>query len=422
MSKIAHERALRTLPLGVPSSFQHWDPYPMSVVDANGAWLTDVDGRKVLDLSMGFGAVLVGHLHPKFVEACERSLRTGTLFVTPSPVTTEAAERLAARFRLDKVRFTNSGTESLMYAVRVAKVHTGRKKIVKIEGGYHGGYDALVVSVKPSLDEAGPATHPFPVIPAGVTPGEVLPVPFNDLEALEMIFAAHGSDIAAVVMEPVLENIAIVLPDAGYLTGVRELCDRHGSLLIFDEVKTGLTAGSNGAASLLGVQPDLATFAKSIAGGLPVGAFGGRDEVMASISDGSAPHFGTFNGNPLGAAAVIAVDEIVTDQCMRDATTRNVRTLGHVAGVINAFELPAHTVGFGVKGCVTWSTTPVCNYRDYKATDFELAELCWLWMMNRGIATPPGLDDQWLVSLAHTENDMQLVVDAFKDLAAALRA
>jgi len=416
-----HARAQKSIPLGVPSSFQHWDPYPVAVTSARGAWLTDVDGREVLDLSMGFGAMLVGHLNPTVVAAVTRALDTGTLFVTPSPSATDVAERFCSRFGLDKIRFANSGTEATMYAVRAARAYTGRRAIIKIEGGYHGGYDALVVSVKPAVADAGPEAAPTPVVPFDVEAGEVHVVPYNDLGRLEELLTEYADRIAAVFMEPVLENISIVLPDAGYLAGVREACDRHGVLLVFDEVKTGLTAGYAGASQRLGIRPDLVCLAKSIGGGLPLAAFGGREEVMATVTDGRMPHFGTYNGNPLTMAAAAATDEVCTHAALAEAEAVNVRAMQAIDEVITAYELPAHTVGFGVKGAVTWSPTPVRTYRDYKRTDFEAAELCWLWGVNRGILTPPGLDEQWLVSLAHTDADMALLVNSFAELAAALR-
>ena len=223
-------------------------------------------------------------------------------------------------------------------------------------------------------------------------------------------------------MEPVLENIGIVVPDEGYLAAVRALCDSHGALLVFDEVKTGLTAGYAGASQRLGVTPDLVCLAKSIGGGLPLAAFGGRAEVMACVTDGRMPHFGTYNGNPLVVAAAVAIDEIATVEALAAAETLNVDAMASMNAVINDHELPAHTVGFGVKGAVTWSPTPVRNYRDYKRTDFGAAELSWLWGVNRGILTPPGLDEQWLVSLAHTREDMGLLVAEFTELAEALRS
>jgi glutamate-1-semialdehyde 2,1-aminomutase len=418
-----NKRASESLPLGVTSSFQHWDPYPISVASARGAWLTDVDGNRMLDLSMGFGAMLVGHLNPTVVAAVTEALtETGTLFVTPSPQATEMSERFCERFQLDMIRFTNSGTESLMYAIRCARAYTGRKAIVKVEGGYHGGYDGLQISVKPGLDEIGPADAPTPQVPFDVEAGTVHVVAYNDLGQLNRVLEEHGSEIAAFVVEPVIENLSIVVPDEGYLAGVRAACDAHGVVLIFDEVKTGLTAGAAGAAQRLGVTPDLITLAKSIGGGLPLAAFGGKREVMEVVVDGRMAHFGTYNGNPLVMAAAKAVDEICTPESLAAAEAVNVRALQAIDAIIDEYELPAHTVGLGVKGCVTWSTTPVRNYRDYKATDFGLAELSWLWGVNRGILTPPGLDEQWLVSLVTTDEDMSTLVEDFRQLAQALRA
>ena len=383
--------------------------------------MTDVDGRKMLDLSMGFGAMLAGHLNPAVTEEVRKALDEGMLFVMPSPISRDAAERICKRFNIDQVRFANSGTEAVMYAIRTARAFTGKDAIVKIEGGYHGSSESVTVSTKPALDVAGPATSPNSVHTKGTTPGKVHVVPFNDLVALEGVFDLYSDEIACFILEPVLENIGIVLPDAGYLEGVRELCDKYGIVLIFDEVKTGLTAGVQGAAQRLGVKPDLICLAKSIGGGLPVAAFGGKKKFMDAVSDGRMAHFGTFNGNPLVMAGIRAMDRIATKEALAKAEALNSQALNRIGEIIEEFELPAHTVGFGVKGCVTWSKDPVRNYRDYKATNFALAELSWLWSLNRGIITPPGLDEQWLISLAHTQNEIDVLVEDFRALASALR-
>ena len=408
-------------PLGATSSFQYWDPYPISIVSAKGAWMTDVDGRQLLDLSMGFGAMLAGHLNPVVIEEVQAQMQQGMLFVTPSPTSTDAAERICKRFSLDQVRFTNSGTESTMYAVRTARAYTGKTGIVKVEGGYHGSYDPLTVSCKPTLEQAGDAENPNVIIDPATVVGDVFVVAYNDAEALERTFAKHKDKIACFIVEPVLENIAIVLPDAGYLERVRELCDQYGIVLIFHEVKTGLTAGAQGAAQRLGVQPDLITLAKSMGGGVPVAAFGGKKKFMDAVTDGRMSHFGTFNGNPLAMAGVRAIDKICNAETLGVAEGFNMQALNRISEIISEYELPAHTVGFGVKGCITWSTTPVRNYRDYKSTDFKIAELSWLWSINRGIMTPPGLDEQWLISLAHGQKEIDLLVEDFRSLAAAIR-
>ena len=418
-----NKRASKVLPLGVTSSFQHWNPYPLSIASAKGAYFKDVDGRKLLDLSMGFGAMLVGHLNKQVVRALKKAMRsTGTLFVTPSPIATEAAERFQKRFDVDMLRFTNSGTESTMYAIRAARAATGKKAIIKVEGGYHGGYDPLLVSVKAPLSKIGPANAPKPYYPQEAEGGEVFVVPYNDLDCLEAILKKDSKKIACFMVEPIIENLSIILPDEGYLQGVRALCDKYKVALIFDEVKSGLTAGVAGASKRVGVKPDLITLAKSIGGGLPVAAFAGKKEYMQTVVDGRMPHFGTYNGNPLVMAAVIAVDEIATVEALDAAEKINNDTLDQMDAIIDEYALPCHTVGFGVKGAVIWSPRPVRNYRDFKTTDFAVAELSWLWGINRGIITPPGLDEQWLVSFSHTQKDMIKMVESFRSMAKALRA
>jgi len=415
-------RSFKSLPLGVTSSFQHWDPYPISIASAKGAYMTDVDGRQLLDLSMGFGAMFAGHLNPTVIEEIENSLSTGMLFVTPSPISTDAAERICKRFEIDQVRFTNSGTESTMYAVRVARSATDKMGILKIEGGYHGSYDPFVVSSKPPVDKIGKPEKPKPYIDTNLVPGDIYVVPFNNIEALEKMFKKNAKKLACFIVEPVLENLAIVLPDEGYLERVRELCDQYNVVLIFDEVKTGLTAGAHGASVRLGVQPDLITLAKSIGGGVPLAAFGGKKKYMDFVTNGKMAHFGTFNGNPLAMAGIRAIDRICTDEALASAEALNQQALDRISAIIEEYQLPAHTVGFGVKGCVTWSTKPVRNYRDYKSTDFTVAEAHWLFALNRGIITPPGLDEQWLISLAHGQTEIDLLVEDFREFAIALRA
>ena len=415
-------RSFKSLPLGVTSSFQHWDPYPISIVSAKGAYMTDVDGRQLLDLSMGFGAMFAGHLNPTVIEEIQTSLKTGMLFVTPSPTSTDAAQMICNRFKIDQVRFTNSGTESTMYAVRVARSATDKMGILKVEGGYHGSYDPFVVSSKPALNKAGDPEEPTAVIDSNLVPGDIYVVPYNNIPALEAMFEKNASKIACYIVEPVLENLAIILPDEGYLERVRELCDEYKVVLIFDEVKTGLTAGAHGASVRLGVEPDLITLAKSIGGGVPLAAFGGKKKYMDFVTNGKMAHFGTFNGNPLAMAGVRAIDRLCSDQALADAEMLNQQALDRISAIIDEYQLPAHTVGFGVKGCVTWSTQPVRNYRDYKATDFGVAEAHWLFALNRGIITPPGLDEQWLISLAHGQTEIDLLVEDFREFAKALRA
>jgi glutamate-1-semialdehyde 2,1-aminomutase len=417
-SQAATARARRVLPLGVPSSFQAYDPHPIVVRHAAGSRMIDVDGNEYVDYDMGFGALFAGHMNPAVRDAVLAQLDDGTLFVTPCELNAEVAELLRERYGLPMWRFTNSGTEATMDAIRVAKGATGRDKIVKVEGGYHGHHDEVMISMKPPVDQAGPADSPVAVPgTAGITKAilaDTTVIPFNDPDKLDDVLSS--GEYACFIVEPVMENIGICLPLPGYLEAVREITARHGTLLIFDEVKTGITAGHGGATEHFGIEPDLVTLAKSIGGGFPVGAFGGRQELMDLITHGKVLHLGTYNGNPLVMAAAKAT---LTEACGREPTTaaiaRNDLLVEACQAIIDRAGLPAHTVRFGAKGCVTWSSKPVRNYRDYKATDFELAFAQWIHGINRGVLLPPGLDEQWLISVMHTDADATRYADVFRD-------
>ena len=407
-SQAANTRAKKVLPLGVPSSLQAYDPHPLVIASAQGARMTDVDGNQLIDYSMGFGALFAGHVNPIVRRAIDTQLDSGTLFVTPAEITADVAELLRDRFQLPMWRFTNSGTEATMDAVRVARGVTGREKIVKVEGGYHGHHDVVMVSQKPDLRFAGPADNPTSVpSTAGLTRAvlqDTIVIPYNDAAALERALA--NNDVACFIVEPVMENIGICLPQSGYLEDVRRITREHGTMLIFDEVKTGITAGWGGASGVLGVLPDLVCLAKSIGGGLPLGAFGGTLECMQEIESGRVVHVGTYNGNPLVMAVAEAVlSEVCTPEVTQEVIARNTLLVDACGEIIRSAALPAHTVQLGAKGCVTWSTEPVMNYRDYKNTDFDIAFAQWIHGINRGIMLPPGLDEQWLISVMHTETD-----------------
>ncbi len=424
-SQKATERARKVMPLGVPSSFQAYDPHPIVVRRAQEAWMEDVDGNRYTDFDMGFGALFSGHCHPAVRRAVEGQLDNGTLFVTPCEMNAEVAELLGERYGLPMWRFTNSGTEATMDAIRVARGVTGREKIVKVEGGYHGHHDEVMISMKPSISEAGPADSPRSIpSTAGITRavlGDTIVVPYNNAEALDR--ALSNRDVACFIVEPAMENIGICLPQPGYLQAVREITRKYGTMLIFDEVKTGITAGWSGATGAVGVTPDLVALAKCIGGGLPLGAFGGTPECMEQITSGRVVHLGTYNGNPLCMAASRAVlAEICTPEATNGAIARNRMLLDACDRIIESAGLPAHTVQFGAKGCVTWAPTPIQNYRDYKATDFDLAFAQWMHGINRGILLPPGLDEQWLISVMHTETDAMHYADVFGEFVDELTA
>jgi glutamate-1-semialdehyde 2,1-aminomutase len=425
-SKALFERAAKHLPLGVASSFQAGDPYPIYLAKGMGGHVWDVDGSEYVDFHGGFGCNVVGHAHPKIVEAIDRAARTGTHFAVTTEVTVAFAEELCRRFKLDKVRFANSGTEATMDAIRIARAATGRDVVCKIEGSYHGHHDTVMFSVVPNADAMGgrdaPASTPMSKgIPAEMAKWTVA-VPFNDVDAAQRLFDERGGAIACLIMEPIMMNIGVVLPQPGYLEAIRDLCTKHGVVFIFDEVKSGATVAEGGAIERFGVQPDLACFAKAIGGGTPAAAFGGKAEVMDIIEHGAAQQ-GTFNGNPLvSAAGLAALTEVLTPDAYVRLSELGTRLAEGCAKAIAEHGLPAHTVDLGAKGCISYRAEPLQNYRDFLDTRTELYEASFPWVVNRGVFMTPGDEEQWTISVQHTDADIDAYVEAFAGFCAAVAA
>jgi len=423
-SKALYERAVRSMPGGVASSFQLGDPYPLYLARGRGSTVWDVDGNEYRDFHNGFGSMAVGHAHPLIAEAVGDAAANGMHFAVTVEKTVALAEELCRRFECDQVRFTNSGTESNMTAIRVARAATGRDVIAKIEGSYHGHVDQLMYSVLPGADDLGGRDAPVATpkstgVPAAMSQW-IRVVPFNDAAALERLLDAEGSSIAALIMEPVMMNIGIVVPRPGYLEAVRELCTRHGVVLIFDEVKCGATIDPGGAQRRYGVKPDLSSWAKAIGGGAAIGAFGGRADIMDEINKGAA-HQGTFNGNPLSVAAALAtLTRVLTPDAYEHLARLGSRLAGGIGAAIDEYRLPAHTVDLGCKGCVSYRSEPLTNYRDFLETNLDLYAASYPWMVNRGVFMTPGDEEQWTLSVQHTDADIDRYVDAFTGFAAEL--
>jgi glutamate-1-semialdehyde 2,1-aminomutase len=419
--------AREVMPRGVPSSFQDAAPQPIFMERGKGSRVWDVDGNEYVDFHNGFGVMVVGHAHPKIVDAVTRQMALGSHYAQPVENSIIVARELARRFRQPKWRFTNSGTESTLDAVRIARGFTGRERLIKIEASYHGHHDALMVSVEPPRDLMGP-----PESPASVPQSEGIPtaivelttvVPFNDLPALEKAFANHRDEVAAVIVEPVMMNVGIVLPDAGYPAAIKEMAHRHGALLIFDEVKTGATISPGGATERFGVTPDLVALAKAIGGGLPCGAIGGRDDVMAVIEDHRVAQMGTFNGNPLTmAASKVTLLEILDAAAYAHFDALAETLQGGIDRVIADHGLPFHVITLAARGGITYRAQRVRNYRDYLEIDKSLAYLSWLYQCNRGVVMAPGAEENWTLSVQHSIDDVQRYVDNFAEMAKDLRS
>jgi glutamate-1-semialdehyde 2,1-aminomutase len=421
-SRELHARGARSMPLGVASSFQVNDPYPIFLERGRGSRVWDVDGNEYVDYHNGFGTMAVGHAHPKVVEAIERAASLGTHFAAPTEVTVEVAEELCRRFRLERVRFSNSGTEATMDALRVARGVTGRDRLIKVEGSYHGHHDAVMFSVVPSMYEMGegemPASAPFSKGIPRQAAGELVVVPFNDAGALQRALEADagtdgGPTIGTMIIEPVMMNVGIIPPLPGYLERVRELCDRYGVILIFDEVKSGATIAPGGAIERYGVQPDLACFAKAIGGGVPIGAFGGKAAVMDEIGRGVA-HQGTFNGNPLAMhAARASLVEVLTAEAYERLAKLGSQLAEGCLASIEATGIPAHVRDLGCKGAVSYRREPLTTYRDYLEAHAELFYASWAWLGARGIFMTPGDEEQWTIGVQHDESDIARYAEAY---------
>src|SRR5258707_1820471 len=419
--------AREVMPRGVPSSFQDAAPQPIFMERGKGSRIWDVDGNEYVDFHNGFGVMVVGHAHPKIVDAVTRQMALGSHYAQPVENSIIVAKELARRFRQPKWRFTNSGTESTLDAVRIARGFTGRERILKIEASYHGHHDALMVSVEPPPDQMGPADAPasFPQsegIPRAVVELTTV-VPFNDLPAMAKAFEKHPGEVAAVIVEPAMMNVGIVLPDQGYLGALRDLAHKHGALLIFDEVKTGVTIAAGGASERFGVTPDLVALAKAIGGGLPCGAVGGRADVMGVIEQKRVAQMGTFNGNPLTmAASRTTLLEVLTPSAYAHFHALAQTLPARLDAVIAEHALPFHVTTLAARGCVTYRKSRVRNYRDYLEIDKNIAYLSWLYQCNRGVLMAPGAEENWTLSVQHSVDDVQRYVDNFAEMAKDLRS
>ena len=420
-------RARKHLASGVASSYQVREPWPIYLERGSGPKVWDVDGNEMWDFHNGFGSMVQGHAHPAIGKAIADRYSEGTHFAAPTEDSIVVGDELARRWNLPKWRYTNSGSESTMDAIRIARAHTGRDDVMKIFGSYHGHHDTVMVSIGVEYDNIGTDRVHLPSLPYGggipqSTVDHVFAVHFNDADAMEQRISeldAEGRKPACVIMEAAMMNLGVVLPEPGYLEAVREITQRHGIVLIFDEVKTGLAIAAGGATEKFGVLPDMVTLAKCLGGGLPTGAIGMSEELAACVEDGTVYQVGTYNGNPLGMAATRAnLLEVLTDDAYDHLAHLNERILAGCTKVIEDHDLPGYAVGIGSKGCVTFATTKIVDYETFKVQqDAEMADLAWLYNMNRGIFMTPGREEEWTLSVTHTDESIDRYVEVFAELA-----
>jgi glutamate-1-semialdehyde 2,1-aminomutase len=424
-----YERARASMVNGVPSSYQQRDPWPIFLTEGKGSHIWDVDGNEYIDYHNGFGSMVQGHGHPAIVKAVQDRVTKGTHFAAPIEDGVLVSEDLARRWLLPKWRFVNSGTEATMDAIRIARAVTGRDTIVKIFGSYHGHHDYAMVSIGVPYDQIGNREN-YASIPYGggipsVVSAMTVAVPFNDAGAMERRIKRlieEGRAPACVIMEAAMMNLGVILPEPGYLEAVREITKKHGIVLIFDEVKTGLCVAAGGAVEKFGVVPDMVTLAKALGGGLPCGAIGATDEVMEVVADGTVYQVGTYNGNPLTMAAARAtLYDVLTPAAYDHLNMLNNRLLDGCERIMEAHGLPGYTVGISSKGCVTYSPVKITDYESFKSySNGALVDLAWAYGMNRGIYVTPGREEEWTLSVQHSVEDADRFLAMFEELTTEL--
>ena len=416
-------RAQLRIPGGVNSpvrAFKSVRSTPLFIREGKGSHITDVDGNDYIDYIGSWGPLILGHCHPEVIAAIGETLHRGASFGTPTEGEVHLAEMICTAVNsVEMVRLTNSGTEASMAAIRVARGYTGRDKIIKFEGCYHGSVDSLLVKAGSGVMTLGLPDSPG--VPASFVEHTLL-ADFNNLESVTDLFDEYGSEIAAVVLEPVAGNMGMIVPDLDFLKGLRNLCDVHGSLLVFDEVMTGFRVDYGGAQSIFGIIPDMTIFGKVIGGGLPVGAYGGRQDVMLMVAPaGPVYQAGTLSGNPLAVAAGRKTLEILQASDTYAELSRKsnwlINEMRQSAGQ-NGIPLQTNVMG-GMFGFF-FAERPVRNYQDAAESNQDRFRKFFMGMLKAGIYLAPSAFESGFISMAHTEEDLEKTAVACRKVMATL--
>jgi len=424
------QKAKKVMPYGVNSNFRYWgDDDTLIATRGEGTYVWDADGKRYIDYRLGFGPIILGHSHPTVVKRVQEAIQDGTIFAWTTPYEIDLCERITRMCKVDKVRLTNTGTEATMHALRIARAHTGREKFIKFEGQYHGMADYFMFSTASANPDAlGSKLSPINVqatsgIPKGINQ-YVINLPFNDFERLEETIAAQWGDIAAIFVEPMLGNAAGIMPKPGYLEKMRELCDKYGIVLVFDEVKTGFRMANGGAQEYFNIQADLLTYAKSMGNGFPIAAIAGKEDVMMTIQPGAMAHGGTYSGNVVGTVAAIATLEILEAEPIIENIYKRGQALmdgiGDIlteAGIRHA--LPGVPSMFGI---VLGVEQEPSDFRDYFKGDGELYENLALELIQRGVQPDGDAREPWFLCAALSEEDVSETLNVFNDSLKAARA
>ena len=417
-------KAKQYIPYGVNSNFRYWgdDETPIMTRGA-GACVWDADDNRYIDYRLGFGPIILGHAHPEVNRRVAEAIQNGVLFAATTPIEIELAERFTRMTGMDKVRLSNTGTEANMHALRIARAYTGREKFIKFEGNYHGNFDYVMFSGPTAKAELlGPRSRPHRLrategMPVAVR-NYMISLPYNDVELLERAMVEHSDELAAVVLEPIMGNVACILPDPLWLQRVRELCDEFGVVLIFDEVKTGFRLAKGGAQEYFGVKADLAAYAKAMGNGFPVSAIAGRDEIMAGVEPGRVAHGGTYCGNVVAATAAAATLAIIETQPVIETIFANGRRLmEEIDAILTRAGAPHVVTGApSMFSVLLGKDTPPTDYRSYSEFDAGLFGRLGAELIQRGILVDDDPREPWFLSASHDaaviDESLNLIEDA----------
>ncbi|MDW7725542.1 MAG: glutamate-1-semialdehyde 2,1-aminomutase [Candidatus Methanoperedens sp.] len=411
-SRKLFEEAKTVLPGGVSSPVRSIKPYPFYTKSADGSKITDVDGNTYIDYVMGYGPLLLGHKHPAIREAVTRQFSDGWLYGTPTELEVNLAKKITSLYAsIEMVRFVSTGTEATMGALRTARGFTGKNKFIKIEGGYHGAHEAVLVKAGSGATTLG--TPDSAGVPADFTKN-TLQVPYNNIEAMTEAISTYRDDVAAVIIEPVLGNIGPVLPEKGYLEDVRKVTRENDVVLIFDEVITGFRLSMGGAQEYFGITPDMTTLGKILGGGFHIGAIGGKREIMENISpEGAVYQAGTFNGSPVSMSAGLAVIDTLRKERVHDKVNKNGDSMrGALSDVVTDLGLDYNVSGIASMFKVFFGDLPH-NYEETLKCDTGKFKLFFIKMLKDGIFLPPSQYETNFLSLAHSQDDMDKTVEAY---------
>jgi glutamate-1-semialdehyde 2,1-aminomutase len=426
-SRALQAEAERVLPGGSSRGTAFFAPYPFFAEGGEGHYVYDVDGHRYLDFMLNATSLIVGHANPMIVEALGEQTRRGTAFSTPTRVQVRLAQLLCDRIpSLDTIRFTNSGTEGTLMAIRAAWAFTGKTRLAKFEGGYHGAHEHVAVSVRPpaaKLDPAGPTAIPeYPGQPRGVLE-DVVVLPYNDLDACDRVLRARKDEIGCVIMEPIVSSFGYVPGEPAFLRGIRKLTEELGIVLVYDEVQS-LRVAPGGAQELFGVTPDLTCFGKIIGGGMPVGAFGGRRDIMAQFDPTAAggariAHAGTFNANPMTLVAGEAVMRALTPPVYRRLAELGDSLRGKLRQAFAELGVPAQVTGIASLFGMHFTRRPIRSYRDVVTGDAELTRAVYTGLLNEGILLQTTCAGA--LGVMTTETEIDTLVDAVRRVVRRVR-